>query len=121
MGVSRVLGALTATQRCFGTVIRANEDQVLHLKAAFRKLHLVSFGAIRSRSELQVLAQASQTSGLQMKTLLLLRIHDKNKVDGWVDGWLGEWVVSLVELVAWMFGADAGSECVSKLQQSQNP
>lgn len=117
MGVSRVLGALTATQRCFGTVIRANEDQVLHLKAAFRKLHLVSFGAIRSRSELQVLAQASQTSGLQMKTLLLLRIHDKNKV----DGWLGEWVVSLVELVAWMFGADAGSECVSKLQQSQNP
>lgn len=38
-----------------------------------------------------------------------------------MDGRVGEWVVSLVELVAWMFGADAGSECVSKLQQRQNP
>lgn len=50
MRVSRVLGALTATRRCFGTVIRANEDQALHLKAAFRKLHLASFGAFQRAS-----------------------------------------------------------------------
>lgn len=56
MGVKQVLGALMVTQCCFGTVIMANEDKVLHLKAIFRKIHLVSFIEFGSCGELQVLA-----------------------------------------------------------------
>lgn len=100
MGGRRVLGALMVTQCCFGTVIRANEDQVLHLKATFRKIHFVSFREIGSRWELQVLAWTNQTSGLQME-------HYTNCVNEWAIVWL--------ELVAWTFRMDANSEYCRRL------
>lgn len=81
MGVKQVLGALMVTQCCFGTVIMANEDKVLHLKAIFRKIHSVSFIEIGSCGELQVLARTNQTSGLQMK-------HCSYYVNEWVVSWL---------------------------------